>query len=54
VELDGRATHHTVKAFEQDRERDRFLQVAGWRTVRITWRQLDDVEGDLRALLGTV
>jgi very-short-patch-repair endonuclease len=54
VELDGRATHHTVKAFEQDRERDRFLQVAGWRTVRITWRQLDGVEGDLRALLGTV
>jgi very-short-patch-repair endonuclease len=40
VECDGFATHGTRAAFERDRERDRELQVAGWRVVRITWRQL--------------
>jgi very-short-patch-repair endonuclease len=40
VELDARATHHTAAAFEQDRERDRVLQAAGWRVVRVTSRQL--------------
>jgi hypothetical protein len=57
VELDGRATHDTRRAFEGDRERDRVLQVDGWRVVRITWRQLRDdapsVLADLRALLRT-
>jgi very-short-patch-repair endonuclease len=55
VELDGRATHGTARAFEKDRERDRLLQVAGWKVVRITWRQLRDdapaVVADLRRLL---
>jgi very-short-patch-repair endonuclease len=56
VECDGFAAHGTRKAFEEDRERDRALQVAGWRVVRITWRQLD-TDGDtiaaqLKALLG--
>ncbi len=55
VELDGRATHRTAAAFERDRARDRLLQVAGWRVVRITWRQLHDegqrVATDLRELL---
>ncbi len=55
VELDGRATHGTGMAFEKDRERDRLLQVDGWRAVRITWRQLRDdapaVVADLRRLL---
>lgn len=55
VELDGRATHGTARAFERDRERDRLLLVAGWRMVRITWRQLRDdapaVVADLRRLL---
>jgi len=27
-------------AFERDRERDRALTVAGWRVIRVTWRQL--------------
>jgi very-short-patch-repair endonuclease len=40
VELDARATHDTRIAFEQDRERDRALQAAGWRVVRVTGRQL--------------
>jgi hypothetical protein len=41
-------------AFEEDRERDRRLQAAGWRTIRITWRQLEAPEAaiaDLRRLL---
>src|SRR4051794_34973824 len=42
VELDGRDTHGTAAAFERDRERDRALQVAGWRPIRITYRQLRD------------
>jgi very-short-patch-repair endonuclease len=58
VEVDGRATHATAAAFESDRERDRVLQVAGWRVIRITWRQLErtshEVATDLRRLLGTV
>jgi hypothetical protein len=42
IELDGRDTHGTAAAFERDRERDRILHVAGWRPVRITYRQLRD------------
>ncbi len=55
VELDGAAVHGTRRAFERDREKDRLLQAAGWRVVRITWRQLRDdpaaVIADLRAIL---
>jgi hypothetical protein len=55
VELDGRATHRTARAFERDREKDRLLLVDGWHMVRITWRQLRDdapaVVADLRRLL---
>jgi very-short-patch-repair endonuclease len=54
VELDGNQAHGTRIAFESDRERDRRLQVAGWRVIRITWRQLDNpgaVLADLDALL---
>jgi very-short-patch-repair endonuclease len=42
VELDSRRFHGTRAAFERDRARDRVLQAAGWRVVRITWRQLHD------------
>lgn len=55
IELDGMATHGTAASFVGDRSRDRVLQSAGWRVVRITWRQLHDepdvVEADLRTLL---
>jgi very-short-patch-repair endonuclease len=55
VELDGRATHQTRAAFENDRARDRALVAAGWRVIRVTWRQLRDepdaVAADLRAAL---
>ncbi len=58
VELDGGAPHSTRAAFERDRVRDRTLQAAGWRTVRVTWHQLDhDPEAlalDLDRMLGQV
>jgi len=56
VELDGHTTHATRRGYERDRGRDRALAVAGWRVVRITWRQLHEeretLVADLRALLG--
>jgi predicted transcriptional regulator of viral defense system len=42
VECDSFATHGTRAAFERDRAKDRALQVAGWRVIRVTWRQLID------------
>jgi very-short-patch-repair endonuclease len=55
VELDGAATHGTSAAYERDRARDRSLHAAGWRVVRVTWRQLhrdaDQLAADLRGLL---
>jgi hypothetical protein len=50
------AFHHTRQAFETDRERDRVLQAAHWRPIRVTSRQVDqsrnDLERDLRRMLG--
>lgn len=40
AEVDGFAFHSTRQAFERDRARDAALQLAGYRVVRITWRQL--------------
>jgi very-short-patch-repair endonuclease len=37
VELDGRATHGTRRAFQADRDRDGRLAVAGYLVVRFTW-----------------
>jgi very-short-patch-repair endonuclease len=37
VELDGRATHGTRRAFQEDRDRDGRLAVAGYRVLRFTW-----------------
>jgi hypothetical protein len=55
VELDGRSAHDTARAFESDRARDRALTARGWRTIRVTWRQLhhqpEAVAYDLRTLL---
>ncbi|HMC50979.1 MAG TPA: DUF559 domain-containing protein [Solirubrobacterales bacterium] len=55
VELDGGFVHRTWRTSERDRERDRLLQVDGWRVARVTWRQLRDdapaVMADLRRLL---
>jgi very-short-patch-repair endonuclease len=55
VELDDHTTHGTRFAYERDRARDRALTAAGWRVIRITWRQLRDepeaLAADLRAAL---
>lgn len=55
LELDGRQAHATRAAFENDRRRDRILSVAGYRPIRVTWRQLRgeraELEADLRSLL---
>jgi hypothetical protein len=51
VELDGRETHATRAAFERDRARDAELQVAGFRVVRFTYRQVVD---DPRGIAATV
>lgn len=40
VELDSRAFHLNARAFEEDRKRDADLLLAGYRVVRVTWRQL--------------
>jgi len=40
IEMDGYAFHRTRAAFERDRRRDADLAAAGYRVVRITWRQL--------------
>ena len=51
VELDSRQAHATTSRFESDRVRDRRLQAAGWRVVRLTWRQLhEDPDGVVRDL----
>jgi very-short-patch-repair endonuclease len=55
LELDGRAVHAREAAFESDKLRDRQLLVEGWRTMRVSWRQLQDepaaVAADLRDAL---
>jgi hypothetical protein len=54
--VEVRAVHDTRDAFELDRARDRRLEAAGWRVIRVTWRQLHDTPGELetelRRLLG--
>ncbi len=51
VETDGWQTHRTRNSFESDRRRDQRAINAGWRTVRITWVQLEHEPGRLGSLL---
>jgi hypothetical protein len=55
VETDGRATHGTARAFEQDRRRDQRLKLAGWDVIRCTWNQVttepESLIRTIRALL---
>jgi hypothetical protein len=52
AELDSREVHDIDDAFESDRERDRILLAEGWRTMRVTWRQLRDKRSEVAADLG--
>lgn len=58
VELDGAATHHTVRRYHGDRRRDRALRARhGIETVRVTWPDLVEGGGEplareLRDILG--
>ncbi len=42
VEVDGYQWHSHRAAFERDRRRDQAHILAGYRVIRITWRQLDE------------
>ncbi len=51
VETDGRETHETPTAFQDDRRRDQFLAAAGYRVLRVTW---DQIHGEREAVLRRV
>jgi very-short-patch-repair endonuclease len=55
VETDGRETHDTTRAFEEDRRKDQVAIAAGWTVLRFTWRQLTEqpqtVAATVRAVL---
>jgi very-short-patch-repair endonuclease len=51
AELDGYRFHSSRSAFETDRARDARLQAAGYRVVRITWRQLTKEPEVMKTLL---
>jgi predicted transcriptional regulator of viral defense system len=51
VETDGRETHETPTAFQDDRRRDQFLAAAGYRALRVTW---DQIHGEREAVLRRV
>jgi very-short-patch-repair endonuclease len=51
VEVDGYAYHGNRAAFERDRRKDAALTAAGYRVVRITWRQLEDEPHAVVALI---
>ena len=56
VEVDGWTTHKTKRRFEDDRQRDVRLQIAGYRVARFTRDRImhhpAEVARDLSALLG--
>ncbi len=54
VETDGRATHLTVRAFEEDRRRDQRLKLAGWDVLRCTWTQVTDEPESLIRTIRTI
>jgi very-short-patch-repair endonuclease len=53
VEIDGYAFHSTRRSFERDRRRDQALVAAGWRVVRVTWRQLTERPEAIAVMLAT-
>jgi hypothetical protein len=51
IEIDGRAWHATLDAFESDRMRDNHAQLAGWRVLRITYRMMVDRPEEVREMI---
>ena len=55
VELDGRAAHARITAFESDRRKDAALSAIGLRPLRFTWRRVTqeaaEVIAELEAIL---
>lgn len=45
AEIDGRKYHDGDYAFERDRDRDSALMAAGFRTMRVTWKQIVQEQG---------
>jgi very-short-patch-repair endonuclease len=54
VETDGRESHDTASAFENDRRRDQHLMVAGWRVLRCTWHQVSTEPAELGHTIRTL
>jgi very-short-patch-repair endonuclease len=54
VEIDDRSTHARRQDFESDRRRDRAVQAAGWRPIRITEPYDAGLAADLTRLLAVV
>jgi very-short-patch-repair endonuclease/predicted transcriptional regulator of viral defense system len=42
LEVDGYRFHSSRSSFESDRRRDQVLIAAGYRVIRVTWRQLEE------------
>lgn len=51
LETDGVESHGTQRSLQDDRRRDQRLTLAGWRVVRVTWRQITDSPATVVALL---
>jgi AbiEi antitoxin C-terminal domain/Protein of unknown function (DUF559) len=54
VELDGYESHGTWSSFQGDRDRDRRLTAAGYRSTRVTWHQLHEIPREVAADLRTM
>jgi very-short-patch-repair endonuclease len=51
AEIDGFAYHTGRAAFERDRRRDGVLAAAGYRVIRVTWRQLTTAPEEVLVLV---
>lgn len=51
VEVDGYRYHRSRRAFENDRRRDARLQLAGYRVLRFTHRQITDSPGEVVGMI---
>jgi very-short-patch-repair endonuclease len=52
VEVDGYPFHNHRRAFERDRRRDQAHIAAGYRVIRVTWRQLTEEPFAVIAIIG--